>query len=457
MTITTTTTDHGPGGERSRVDVFLEEISEDLTQGVLPARAFSDPELHRLELERIFTTSWVFVGHESEVSSPGDYVLRYIGNDQFILSRDEDGELNLLFNACMHRGTPVCHADKGNASHFRCAYHGWIYRNNGDWNGAPHRGQAYGKTMDAKKWGLRKAAKIDSYQGLIFANLDPDSISLDEYLGDMKWYLDITLGLAEGGMKVVGDPHRWEVDANWKSGAENFAGDAYHVPHLHRSGEETGIFPGIDNALDTQFHVTLPNGHGLVATTGFLPPPMWKFGAWPDEVVETFDLDRLEPEQREFIESGKGVTVMTIFPNLSIIRAPGVYNPEGTPPVVFTAIRLWQPLAPDKTTIWNWPLVWPKASEEFQKLQYLTGIAGFGPAGLFEQDDTVAWVGPAKLGESPVAQSLKFNYMLGEGVENGAGINPDWTAPGIASTTAYDEYNQRNFWSHWVKKVGGND
>jgi hypothetical protein len=184
---------------------------------------------------------------------------------------------------------------------------------------------------------------------------------------------------------------------------------------------------------------------------------MWQLGAYPPEVVETFDLDRLSPDQRAFVESGMGVTVLTVFPNLSIIRAPGVYNPEGTPPVVFTALRLWQPSAADKTTIWNWPLVWPKAPEDFQKLQYLTGVSGFGPAGLFEQDDTVAWVGPAKIGDSPFARSMNFNYRLGEGVENGAGMRADWNAPGEASATAYDEYNQRNFWSHWVKELSRND
>ena len=44
----------------------------------------------------------------------------------------------------------------------------------------------------------------------------------------MAWYLDILLDRREGGTEVSG-PHRWLVDANWKTAAENFGGDGYHI------------------------------------------------------------------------------------------------------------------------------------------------------------------------------------------------------------------------------------
>ena len=37
-------------------------------------------------------------------------------------------------------------------------------------------------------------------------------------------------------------PQRWRVKANWKIGAENFAGDSYHTPHTHASVVEIGLF-----------------------------------------------------------------------------------------------------------------------------------------------------------------------------------------------------------------------
>jgi nitrite reductase/ring-hydroxylating ferredoxin subunit len=443
-----------PAGERTAA--FLAEVAEDLSQGVLSPRVFSDPDVYELEIERIFSRCWVYVGHVTEIPDAGDYVLRYIGRDQFILSRDESGGINLLLNNCMHRATRICHAEKGNTSHFRCPYHGWIYRNNGDWNGAPQRRRAYGDKLDPRQWGLRRAPHVDTYQGLIFANLDPAAISLADYLGDMRWYLDVTFGLSQAGMRTVGDPHRWQVPANWKSGAENFAADAYHVPNLHRSGEETGTFPNIAAALNRQFHIAINGGHGMVANTGFLPEP-WKYGGWAPEVAEIFDLGKLPPDQRAFVESGTCLTVATIFPNLSIIRVPAVLDPNSTPPILFTAIRQWQPLAPGLTEIWSWPMEWAAAPAEFNRLSYDTGVGSFGPSGVFEQDDTVAWMGPVQAGDSHFGRraGMKLNYQLGEGGKDGFGINHEWQYPGTATTTVYDEFNQRRFYQRWQQEVAG--
>ena len=37
-------------------------------------------------------------------------------------------------------------------------------------------------------------------------------------------------------------PQRWRIKANWKIGAENFAGDSYHTPHTHASVVDIGLF-----------------------------------------------------------------------------------------------------------------------------------------------------------------------------------------------------------------------
>ena len=40
------------------------------------ASLYTDPAIFAEELDRIFHAGWVFVGHESEVPRPGDYVTR---------------------------------------------------------------------------------------------------------------------------------------------------------------------------------------------------------------------------------------------------------------------------------------------------------------------------------------------------------------------------------------------
>ncbi len=53
-------------------------------------RVLSDPLIYELEMERLFTRTWIMVGHETEVPEPGDFVLRTIGDDVVIVSRQDD-------------------------------------------------------------------------------------------------------------------------------------------------------------------------------------------------------------------------------------------------------------------------------------------------------------------------------------------------------------------------------
>ncbi len=55
---------------------LLGEMREDLARGALPAAIFGDEDVYQLELERVFARSWVYLGHESEIAAPGDYVVR---------------------------------------------------------------------------------------------------------------------------------------------------------------------------------------------------------------------------------------------------------------------------------------------------------------------------------------------------------------------------------------------
>ena len=122
----------------------LAAVVSDVRRGMIPAHIYGDPEIFALERDRLFTRAWVFLAHESEIPDPGDYVVRRILADSFIVARDESGAIRVLFNMCLHRGMQVCRAEMGNASHFRCPYHGWTYRNDGRLAGLPFHEEAYG-------------------------------------------------------------------------------------------------------------------------------------------------------------------------------------------------------------------------------------------------------------------------------------------------------------------------
>src|SRR5712692_6000509 len=176
------------------VQLLLEGTERDLHQGPLPLRISNDPHIYHLEQRRIFARNWVFVAHESEIPFPGDYVLRYIGPDRWIVVRDDEGRIQVLFDSCRHRGTQLCRADRGNTSQFRCPYHGWTYKNTGELAGVPNRAAAY-EGLNEAEWGLLHAPQVDSYRGLVFACLDEQSPPLNDHLGDFRWYLDIHLAL----------------------------------------------------------------------------------------------------------------------------------------------------------------------------------------------------------------------------------------------------------------------
>ena len=93
--------------------------SEDLNRLIEETRVhrsvYLDPEIFDLEMERVFTRAWVYVGHESQVKKPGDYFCTWIGRQPVILSRHTDGQIYVLFNRCAHRGARVLNEEKGNA------------------------------------------------------------------------------------------------------------------------------------------------------------------------------------------------------------------------------------------------------------------------------------------------------------------------------------------------------
>ena len=185
-------------------------VIQDVRQGMIPAHIYNDKEIFELEKERVFGRSWLFVAHESEVPEAGDYVVRRVLEDSFIISRDEHGEIRALFNMCLHRGMQVCRTEMGNASHFRCPYHGWSYRNDGRIVGLPFHKEAYGGEEGFKKQGqtLLPAPSLGIYNGLIFVSLDPDAEPLEDFLGDFKFYMDYYTKQSSGGIELRG-PQRW--------------------------------------------------------------------------------------------------------------------------------------------------------------------------------------------------------------------------------------------------------
>ena len=404
----------------------------DLDHGRLPAFIFSDPEVYQRELEAVFGRCWLCLGHVSEVPDPGDYVTRWMGADPVVVVRSEDGQVRVLLNVCQHRGMRVCRSELGNASHFRCPYHGWTYRNDGRLVGVPFQQQAYGDWLDRDTIQL-KAARVAEYGGLVFATWDTSAPALDDYLGDARWYMDFYLRRAE--MEVFGPPHRWEMPCNWKIPAENFASDAYHTGHLHASIFRLGLVPSQKFAEDG-FHVHAGNGHGVGLG---LPSERSIF----DPTVEPTFRQHLHPEQYQVLRQIKNMHC-TIFPNLSFLISSATLDGHL---VSHTNMKLWVPKGPGRIEVLSWGLVERGASPEWKERSRQHYVLTFGPSGIFDQDDSETWMDISRNCAAPAARDLSFHYLQGFGRTRAA----DFPGPGEAYQSKFNENNARAFYARWLE------
>lgn len=423
-------------------------------EGRLPAWIFNDELLYAAELRSIFARSWVYVGHESELRHPGDYWLRYIGQDPFVFVRDEHGDIRVLFDACRHRGTRICRVEKGNASHFRCPYHGWTYRNTGELIGVPLARQAF-RELDKRRWSL-SAARVDQVHGLVFASLDRDGPSLRECLGPMSWYLDIFFGLDSRGVTVLGEPHRWTVGCNWKLPAENLAGDDYHTLTLHKSiWEIEGLRLVGTKGHMSGYHVDAGNGHALTIAMPALEddPEGLEYWGYPKELVKRFDFGSLSEEQRQIARRARTMGG-TVFPNFSFLSTALTVDPAKSPEP-FMTVRTWQPRGPSRTEIWSWLLGWRTASERARQRAYEIGMGTFSPGGILEQDDSEPWQTITETAGSQAVRALDldFNYAMGLPGTGNAGPVDDWPGPGTAYSPRLDESGQRAFYRRWHEAI----
>jgi phenylpropionate dioxygenase-like ring-hydroxylating dioxygenase large terminal subunit len=433
----------------------LDALLADVRRGMIPAHIYNDAEIFRLERERLFSRAWIFVGHESEVPQPGDYVVRRVLEDSFIIVRGEDGQVRALFNMCLHRGMQVCRAEMGNASHFRCPYHAWSYRNDGRLVGLPFHAEAYGGDAGFPRAGqaLLPAPALGVYNGLIFVSLDPEAPPLADYLGDFRFYLDCYTRQSAGGIELRG-PQRWRIKANWKIGAENFAGDMYHTPHTHASVVEIGLFrePKAQKRKDGTTYWA-GNGGG---TTYKLPPgtleERLRYVGYPDEMIsamkETWSAGQLDLVGRD----GFMLSAASVFPNMSLVHNwPKVEDSEDVLP--FITLRSWQPIGPDETEVLSWFAVDAAAPDEFKALSYKAYLMCFGSTGMFEQDDVENWVSLTSTAAGPMARRLLLNSRMGL-LADGSHVSPvlgpeQWSGPG-ESHVGYAEYGQRNLLARWA-------
>ena len=325
---------------------------------------YTDPAIYDLEIKTIFEQTWICLGHESQVASPGDYFTTVIGRQPVVVTRDrQNGALHVLFNRCRHRGATVCDEACGNTRFLRCGYHGWTYDLTGRLTAVPFRSPHYEELFE-ESLGLVPVPRTQSLHGFVFASLSPSGPTLADHLGHATDYLAAFArfgGEEPSVLDTSAGVSRLRYHGNWKLQLENTV-DTYHPEFVHRSqgklierrrGKPLPRTPDKQRELRTW---DLGGGHGA------------------------FDLAPGGPKAGVTGSFFQGPAFhISIFPNLCLLP---------------TQIRLIKPLAVDRTAVDAYPVapagLAPDAAEKrLRAYEEFYGSAGFGAPDDIEMFDRV--------------------------------------------------------------------
>ncbi len=395
----------------------------------------------RKEMTHIFSKCWIYVGHGSELKKPGDFQTRRVAGRPVIFARDQKGEVRCFFNTCRHRGAIVCADRSGNARRFMCVYHGWIYGNDGALARVPGE-DAYTEAFDKSSLGLKGPAKFENYRDFWFLNLDPDAVSLREYLGKTTEYIDLVVDQSPSGkMEILPGTQEYDVNANWKLMVENSVDD-YHLPSTHstwlnfmkNSGVKVEPPKEAGLVLPTKgYAVDLGNGHFTTDNVNFRGRPVAKWiPLYGEDAKPEMDEIRAELVQRLGPERATRVADtnrnLVIFPNLVINDGSSV------------TVRAFYPEGVDKMHVTAWALGPVEESETARARRLDAFLTFYGPGGFATPDDVEAL---------EMVQKGLANWQDDRWSEMSRGMGHE----GVEQLNS-DEFHLRLFWRKWNEMMG---
>jgi phenylpropionate dioxygenase-like ring-hydroxylating dioxygenase large terminal subunit len=407
----------------------------DLETGQLDRYIFADPDVYQEELEKIFGRAWLMIGHESLIPEPNDFFHTYMGEDPVILVRNGQGQVRAFLNMCRHRGNRIVRADIGNTRRFLCTYHAWSYSNDGELVHVPGEQEAYYGELDRRCLGLVEA-RVDTYAGIVFATWDPQAPTLEAYLGDARWYLDIVFNRRDCGTEALG-PIKWIEPVNWKTPVDNCS-DNYHVPTSHHASMVAQARHLGRPLLTHKYQFEAPhkhlfiNGHSL--TTRVL-----------EREDDARQVHGVSTENRPLFEAYYRNTLDEAERRLGRVRARCInLGNHSLFPNGVLGFRLAHPRGPLQTEFWHFVLLEKDMPEELKRAMRMGLGNNNGVTGLFEQDDMDNWRGVTEASLSPLARKYTQNLSMGVGH---AGSHADY--PGLVSERYISEHNQRHFYRRW--------
>jgi len=404
-------------------------ILDHFTEDAVYSTMYTDEEIFDLEMKKLFYDGWVFLGHESEVPKPNDYITRMIGREPVIMVRTKTGDISVVSNRCAHRGNMLCQQHRGSSRSFSCEYHGWTFSHKGDLVGVPLPG---GSHKDPSCLGLQKPAMQAIHRGFVFITFNPDAGPLDDHLGKAKDQIDRSASLSPtGNIKLTAGWLKQRFRCNWKMLPENST-DGYHAPFTHASFlrvfAPNSQYEMLSEGEDERKSKTVDWGKGHVGvehSPSYEKPLQW-LGTTEEKSPEyVAAMKEAYGEEEAISKLIDGPPHMTVFPNLFL----GEMN-----------IVMFQPISVNECVLWHAPMLLDGAPDKVNARIVRQSQAAMGPASFLLADDAiiserqqVACGGRG--GWMDLSRGLKREEKRGDAI---------W---GNIS----DETTNRGFWSHYKK------
>ena len=358
---------------------------------------YIDPEIFRLEIDRIFARAWNYLCHESQLSDPGDYLTTEIAGNPVIVIRHEDSTIKALYNRCAHRGAKVLENTQGNARVLSCIYHGWRYGTDGELLSIPCRDNYRNTDVENNQTHYRlPEIRSESYRGFIFANLSHHAPALSDYLGGARRALDNMIDRSpEGRIEAVRGSFRAVYRNNWKIYLENLH-DGMHPLHVHQSSiaasraQIDSIEKTSGKTLPLALQLMQANAQGYREMEE-LEVTCYEHGHSdmrgfrnPDTAADPAYRDYLDRHQASYGEE-KSAEILNM--NLHNVN----FYPGASAHPRFLQMRVIRPLAVDRTAIEISVFRWKGAPEEINRKNIIYANTIHSPSSLIKSDDLEAY------------------------------------------------------------------
>jgi phenylpropionate dioxygenase-like ring-hydroxylating dioxygenase large terminal subunit len=407
-------------------------VDENLDERVFRVHrsTMTSPEIFQRELDRVFGHSWLYVGHESEIPNPGDYVRRTVAaRPVFMVRGVKSGQVNVFHNTCTHRGAAVCRRDRGNSKVFQCFYHAWTFDSEGSLVGVPGR-DSYGDDLDMDALGLARVARVDSYRGFVFASFDPDIVDLVTYLAGAREYLDLVVDAADGQLQIVRGTQEYGMQANWKLLVENSI-DGYHAASTHDTYFKYLVSLGTDLSVGVTGKTRdLGNGHAVLEYLAPWGRPISKWEPLFGEAARG-EMDALRARLTDRFGEERARRICDLNRNLLIY--PNLVIND----IMAVTVRTFMPTSPTSMTITAWEAAPSAELPEVRQRRLDSFLTFLGPGGFATPDDIEAL--------ESCQQGFASGGVEWNDISRGLGRDPQAT----------DEEQMRAFWRRWRDQMDG--